>query len=194
MSSIVGGIIDRQVTTYTTTEPPRNRLLRTSLLVARDHFPLGAGFGRFGSAAAVAPYPYSPVYDDYGFWNVPGLSRDKPDFLRDTSWPAVIGETGFAGWLFYAGGPLALIITMLRRARNFDQDERTQFVALAALVTLVALLFDSAGRPALFDAFTVLSVGLFVGPALAMGSLPRAVPNRDQQDTGDRARVPQVVL
>jgi hypothetical protein len=48
--------------------------------------------------------------------------------------------------------------------------------SLAGLATMVAFLFDSAGRPAIFDAFTCLSVGLVIAPALALGRMPGARP------------------
>ena len=34
---------------------------------------------------------------DYGVSGVWGLSREFPRFISDTSWPAVLGETGWAG-------------------------------------------------------------------------------------------------
>jgi hypothetical protein len=105
-----------------------------------------------------------------------GLDIAKPDFLHDTSWATVIGESGALGWLAYAGGLVLLIAVLAMQARNDEQPLAAQMASLAGVATLVAFLFDSAGRPALFDAFTCLSVGLVIAPALALGRMPRSRP------------------
>ena len=76
-----------------------------------------------------------------------------------------------------------LLLVLALQARNDDQSRVAQMVSLAGVATLVAFLFDSAGRPALFDAFTCFSVGLVIAPALALGHLPR----------GSRPELPGVV-
>ena len=82
----------------------RTVLTIDSFKVAADHFPLGAGFGRFGSA--VAATNYSPEYEARGYPYVWGLGRTAEDgrFLTDTEWPALIGEAGFFGALAFALG------------------------------------------------------------------------------------------
>jgi hypothetical protein len=177
---IVGGIgygvASRQVSTYASTETPRTRLTATAVTIAEADFPLGVGFGHYGSAPSSFPYPYSPVYNKYGFWMINGLDKLNPAFLHDTSWATVIGETGALGWLAYAGGLVLLIGVLALQARNDKQSRVAQMASLAGLATMVAFLFDSAGRPALFDAFTCLSVGLVIAPALALGRMPGARP------------------
>jgi hypothetical protein len=178
----VGGVgyavASRQVTQYTTTETPRNRMTQVSIEIAQREFPLGVGFGRYGSAASSYPYRYSPVYNQYGFWMINGLDAANPAYLHDTSWATVIGETGALGWFAYAAGLVVLFFAMALQARNDRQPWYAQMISLAATATIVAFLVDSAGRPALFDAFTCMSVALVVGPALALGrrSSARAEP------------------
>ena len=75
----------------------RSALYRTSLLIGRDYFPLGAGFGRFGST--VTKTEYSPVYYDYGLDAIRGLRPDDPAAASDTFWPRILGETGVFGLL-----------------------------------------------------------------------------------------------
>ena len=75
----------------------------------RPFYPAAVSTCRHLHAASSPPYPYSPVYDKYGLNLVPGLSKDKPDFIHDTSWPTVIGETGVMGWGFMAGGLFLLL-------------------------------------------------------------------------------------
>jgi hypothetical protein len=86
------------------TREARTVLTVDSFKVAADHFPGGAGFGRFASATAANNY--SPEYEARGYPYVWGLGRTEEDgrFLTDTEWPAIIGETGFFGALAYALG------------------------------------------------------------------------------------------
>jgi hypothetical protein len=90
-------------------EPEARTVLTVdSVGVAAEHFPTGAGFGRFGSA--IAAETYSPEYVERGYPDVWGLGRTAEDgrFLTDTEWPALIGETGFLGTAAFALGLLAI--------------------------------------------------------------------------------------
>jgi hypothetical protein len=86
----------------------RTVLTLDSIGVAADHFPAGAGFGRFGSA--IAAETYSPEYVARGYPDIWGLGRTEEDgrFLTDTEWPAIIGETGFLGTAAFAFGLFAI--------------------------------------------------------------------------------------
>jgi hypothetical protein len=169
----VGGVgyavANKQVNEYTTTETPRNRMTQVALQLAKHDIPLGEGFGRYGSAPSSFPYRYSPVYNKVGFWAINGLDAANPAYLHDTSWATVIGETGALGWLGYAGGLVLLLVSLILQSRNEEQAWYAQMLSIAGAATVVALLVDSAGRPALFDAFTCMSVALIVGPALVLG-------------------------
>lgn len=78
----------------------RYQLLIKSLEIAKDHFPLGAGFGTFGSY--YSGRVYSPLYFIYGLTMVHGLTVRDTSFMSDSFWPMVIGQTGFIGTLAFA--------------------------------------------------------------------------------------------
>ena len=159
-----GSVITRQIQTYTSSESSaRAELYSTSTRIASDDFPLGAGFGRFGTYAS--RLYYSPVYRQYGLSRVWGLSREFPNFIDDTSWPGIIGESGYAGLAFYVFGLLCLIAALLRRLRARAGPPR--WLALAALCALAAFLVDSAGDPTLFDWLATTCIALLAGPVLA---------------------------
>ena len=80
-------------------EEARNALYITSVSLMKEHFPWGAGLGRFGSW--MSQVHYSPLYKKYGLSGVYGLTKKSPKYMTDTFWPAVLGETGFLGVLFY---------------------------------------------------------------------------------------------
>lgn len=157
-------VISKQIQTYTSSESSaRAKLYSTGARIASDDLPLGAGFGRFGSYAS--RLYYSPVYQQFGLSRVWGLSREFPNFIDDTSWPAIIGESGYGGLAFYVFGLLCLIAALLRGLRARAPAPR--WLTLAALCALAAFLVDSAGDPTLFDWLASTCIALLAGPALA---------------------------
>lgn len=160
----MGGVIDRQLNTYGSSQTSvRAQLYDTGVRIADDHAPFGVGFGRFASAPSRDPY--STVYDLYGLSRVWGLSRDFPRFIADTSWPSVMGETGYGGLAVFAAGLLALAlagIAGLRGARGPDA-----LAPLALLCALAVVLVDSTGNPNLFSWNAITVIALLSGATLA---------------------------
>ncbi|WP_260443149.1 hypothetical protein [Listeria fleischmannii] len=62
----------------------RGLLLRTSIKIAQDNFPFGAGLGMFGSNAARVHY--SPYFSKYNLDGVWGLTKENPHFATDSYW------------------------------------------------------------------------------------------------------------
>jgi hypothetical protein len=126
------------------TPEARTVLTLDSFAVAADHFPAGAGFGRFGSAVAAANY--SPEYLARGYPRIWGLGRTAEDgrFLTDTEWPAIIGETGFLGAVMFAMGLVAIFRAGRRLARE-GADPLARWAGLTEVGWLVALLVESVG-------------------------------------------------
>ncbi|MCR5837304.1 MAG: hypothetical protein K6G88_12440 [Lachnospiraceae bacterium] len=73
----------------------RANLLRYGIRTMKDYFPIGAGFGTYGTD--VAAKFYSPLYVKYGFNRIYGLAREYSVFARDSYWPAIMGQFGFLG-------------------------------------------------------------------------------------------------
>jgi hypothetical protein len=158
------GVIEKQATTYSSSESsPRSRLYRTGEEIAATNFPLGVGFGRYAS------YPsrtsYSPVYYEYRLNDVYGLSPEYPAFIDDTSWPSVIGETGYGGFACYLAGLVALAWAVVRRLRRYGH--RYGWLPLSALCSIAAVLVDSLGNPTLFSWLAAATLALILGPALS---------------------------
>jgi hypothetical protein len=163
--ALEANVIAGQVSLYTSTDQTaRAQLYLTSKRIASDYFPLGVGFGRFASYPS--RYTYSPVYDQYGLSSVYGLSRDFPEFIDDTTWPAVIGETGALGFAIYAGGLAVLALAIVRRLRR--AAAATRWVPLAALCALGVLIVDSLGDPTFFDWVPTAGFGLILGLTFAV--------------------------
>jgi hypothetical protein len=163
--SIEGNVVTQQLSTYTTRISPRAVLYKTGERIAAGNFPLGVGFGRFGS------YPsriyYSPVYDKYEISGTYGLSRAYPDFIDDTTWPSVAGEAGYGGLMIYVIGVILLLLVIVRSLRTAPAEAK--WISLAALCMMSVILVTSTAQGVLFDWLPITSLVLVLGPALVGG-------------------------
>jgi len=127
-------------------------LYRGSVEVATEHFPLGAGLGRYGSW--MSRVEYSPLYDRLGFDRIWGLSREYPNFITDTFWPQILGEIGLFGLVAYLVFVAAVGFDLLRAARRFRAEPLLYVFTVGALMvfanglveTLASSMFHSPPR------------------------------------------------
>lgn len=142
------GLYESKVTSYVGLRDPmvnaRNALYITSVDIAKDYFPFGAGFGRYGGWIS-AKY-YSPLYDDYDLSKVYGMSEEKTSFVCDTFWPMVLGETGFIGLALYAGILLSFVKTLYRQVKN-ENNRYVKAFQLGTLMVLIESLVESIASP-----------------------------------------------
>lgn len=125
----------------------RYNLLFWGYETAVNCFPIGAGFSTYGTDAA-AKY-YSPLYEQYGFENVWGLSSDNPEFAHDNYWPAIMGEFGFVGIVF------TILLVYLLMKDFFRLAGETNYMKALAYFASFVLLFQSTGSPVFFHYITV---------------------------------------
>ncbi len=180
--SVEGNVIAKQIATYASSETTaRARLYTTGERIAQENFPLGVGFGRFAS------YPsrlfYSPVYYQYDLASIYGLERPRTstptaNFIDDTSWPTVMGETGYGGFLIYLAGIVLLILALVGRLRAAAPV--LKWVPLAALCVVAVILSDSLGAAALFDWLPTTTFAIILGPAMLV---TQAVAGRLHKET-----------
>ena len=91
-------------------------LLRYGIRTAVDYFPIGAGFGTYGTYAAKAYR--SQLYSKYNFSSFYGLSEDFGGFLTDDYWPAIIAEFGFFGAILMLGLIVSIFGTVLHKTKS----------------------------------------------------------------------------
>lgn len=129
----------------------RELLYGGAIQVAAEHFPLGAGLGRYGSW--MSRIEYSPIYRELGFDEVWGLSPTYPLFITDTFWPQILGEIGVLGVAAY----LVFVVAVgwdLWRSTRIVRDPLLLVFCLAALMvfghalveTLASSMFHSPPR------------------------------------------------
>lgn len=134
-----------------------------ALQLANEYFPFGAGFGRYASRTAAIEY--SPEYFRLGFNSVYGLGPGvgQGAFLTDTSWPAILGESGIFGTTCFGFG----LVLILSRAISWERRGVTnemKWIGATTVGWLVLTLFQSTGAavftsPPMF-AFFLGMVGL----------------------------------
>ncbi len=77
-------------------ESARYALMDRSFQIARDYFPLGVGFSKYGSW--FSRVNYSEYFYKYNLNNIYGIRLvDNAIYVTDTYWPQVLGETGLLG-------------------------------------------------------------------------------------------------
>lgn len=162
--------------------------------VASNHFPLGAGFGRFGSF--IAAQEYSPEYVELGYKRVWGLSEASGNdrFLTDTQWPALIAEPGYLGAACFVVG-LFLMWRQFSRITARTRDAELRWFGITAQAWMVLLLVGSIAIPVFFVApyFPLLGLVLGMGAAFAEtkeASTEEALP-RDVEASTQRSRTGQ---
>lgn len=145
-------------------EGARLILFQTSLQIARDYFPFGTGLGTFGGWAS--RLFYSPVYHQYGLDKVFGLTSELTsgqDFVMDTHWPYVLGETGILGFFFYLL-VLYYIVSSVRRLLVDLSSPLRQAFALGVLFSLIAAIVESFASPvfqtSIASYFTLFAAGV----------------------------------
>ncbi|MGY1834638.1 hypothetical protein ACI79P_05975 [Blastococcus sp. SYSU DS0510] len=139
----------------------RTLMTRDSFFVAQDYFPLGAGFGRFGSDTASEFY--SPLYLERGYQYVWGLSERTGNamFLTDTMWPAVLAESGFIGMLAFLGA----LVVVFRRLSTLSRDSEpaARFLGLTGIAWIVQYLLESTGNPVFVSPPSYIPLFLLIG-------------------------------
>ncbi|WP_040337582.1 hypothetical protein [Candidatus Blastococcus massiliensis] len=142
----VVSLVSGDITMYVDPDSARFRLVQGGATVAAEYFPLGAGFGRYGSSTAAENY--SPLYYDLGFPDRYGLTPepDSGQFLNDSQWPAIYGETGWIGAFFFAAGLACMLVSLLRRTTVAEQP-LVHWIRITGVGWLFLLLVESVASP-----------------------------------------------
>ena len=94
----------------------RGTLYKVGIQIANDFFPLGSGFGTYGSE--ISRIIYSPLYYKYNMSNIYGFSSEHHGFLTDAQWASIIGETGWIGISIYILMIILLTLVIVKTAEG----------------------------------------------------------------------------
>ncbi|MCH5342472.1 MAG: hypothetical protein J1E64_00425 [Acetatifactor sp.] len=131
---IVFMVFRRRFATYLTwgMTSARLALYMVGVLILRDKFPLGSGFGTFGSF--LSGKFYSNIYYMYGISTVDGLGPDKYNYISDAYWPWIYGQLGILGFLGY----VILIVNLIKK--QFGRLKEYDHIIAFILLWIYALL------------------------------------------------------
>lgn len=125
----------------------RYQLLITSISIAKKSFPVGTGFGTFGSY--MSAIHYSPVYQIYGISNVHGLIEGATYFTSDSFWPMILGETGIVGLI-------AIVIIIIRMLKELQKIKPIDLALYAGgLICMSYMLIISMAESAFVNPIAI---------------------------------------
>lgn len=144
----------------------RNILTRDSLWLANQHFPLGTGFGSYGSS--IAAQFYSRLYINLGYYRytAQGMSEENGAFLSDTFWPIVIAQTGWIGTVSFVMALLSMITYIIRSRKT---DVYYFWVAISIIINDLIASFASSA----FFSPSSMAPFLFLGLITSIHEFPK---------------------
>ena len=131
----------------------RYNLLHTSFRIAKEYFPIGTGFGTFGTEASRAYY--SSVYSKYGLTYIWGLNSSYTKYITDQFWFGIIGQFGYLGTILMA----VLIYRTYRALWNIAKREKQS--QLACLTLFMTSIFASVTAGTFIQASILPSILIF---------------------------------
>jgi hypothetical protein len=135
---------------FTTKWSARSVMLTDAISIAKQYFPLGAGYATFGSNMSVREY--SPLYYQLGYYKIQGMSEDTASYLNDGFWQIVFGQFGFIGAILFA----IIIIYFFRNAFRF-KPEAAGYVPYVTIISAnIYMLISSVAETAYFAPFGLL--------------------------------------
>lgn len=133
----------------------RKELLNTSVIIAKDNFPIGTGFGTFGSY--YSGENYSPVYYKYSLNKVYGLSPQYHYYISDSFYPMILGQFGFFGLILYCG----CIILIFKKIQLID-IKKNKYEYISKICALSYLIISSSSESS-FTGPMAISLALILG-------------------------------
>ena len=129
-------------------------LFKYGLITLKDFFPIGAGFGTYGSD--IAKTNYSKLYHKYGFNRIYGMSENTAYYLNDNYWPMIMGQFGLLGLI------VTVTVLFLFMKRVLKDLNTNKYFYLAGLFALGWLMLSSVASKS-YSEFSTICVFLFVG-------------------------------
>lgn len=127
---------------------PRMILLKDSFKLMKEHFPLGTGFGSFGSSIA-ADY-YSPIYTQLGYEEYRGMNSKDTMFLSDGFWSTIIGQFGIFGLISF----VTVVALFVKKA--IDTLKIRRLAGFSMLLVMIYELIMSMAESSFFNPTAML--------------------------------------
>lgn len=103
---------------------PRGMMLRNGVVLANQHFPLGAGLGSYGSDIAFKFY--SPIYYQLGYDKIWVLAPITGTVATDNFWPMMFGQYGWIASILF----LILLVMQLYILNLYITNDQLKVTAI----------------------------------------------------------------
>ena len=123
----------------TSVDTIRSSMTTDGINLANKYFPLGTGFGTYGSTSAFQFK--SKLYFQLGYFH----GEETTAAMGDVFWPAVIAESGWIGTIFFS----AIIIEFLLYSMKIAQKDAKAFVSIISV--FIYELVTSTSETAFFS-------------------------------------------
>lgn len=133
---------------------PRALLYIYAFITANDYFPLGSGFGTYGSSMAASHY--SPLYIKYGFSSRWGMSTEYHPFLMDSYYPQIIAQFGYIGIFLFVMMWKKLVWEHISDLNNSAQKYSSIFLSMSWLIAGIGFGTGSAWGCLVFFALGIM--------------------------------------
>lgn len=131
----------------------RYLLLHTSIDISKNYFPVGSGFGTFGTEAS-REY-YCNLYYKYGFDMIYGLNQETAKFITDQFWFAILAQFGVLGLIIEA----IIIYKLLQRIWKVSNNNGVSN-QIAAITYIFTYFFGSLTAPTFIQATIIPSTAV----------------------------------
>lgn len=160
-----------QIQTYLLNEnAPRYLFFYYGGVTANHYFPLGSGFATFASDQAARNY--SPLYFQYGFNTLFGMTPEDGSFLSDTFWPMAIGQFGWIGSALY-------LYIYVRILLSFNRASSMRFDAKAFLyASFASYVIHAVGSAILSSSSGVIG---FIAIALVQSGAAQKISGMEKR-------------
>lgn len=114
----------------------RGQLLVKSFSIMKDYFPVGTGFGTYGSY--MSGLNYSSLYYTYGLSKIYGLSSTFMSYLCDSFWPMIFAQFGIFGAILFINC-LKIFFNKIQNCFNNNNN----YIYLSKLLAFLYLVISS---------------------------------------------------
>ena len=104
--------------TYFGEDTPRSALLINGVKIANDYFPIGTGFGTYGSD--VTKESYTDLYYTYELNKYYGLSENFSAFITDNYWPMIVAQFGWVGFIIVISIIVLIFLDVKKNINNIN--------------------------------------------------------------------------
>ena len=153
----------------------RQSLMDNSFKILQEYFPLGVGFGQYGSW--YARVYYSDYYYKYNMNRIYGLKPNNSNFATDTFWPSIFGETGVIGTIVYIALIGYTMYLLFKRTKIFEKP-----IVIWAMLALLQTFCESFGEQSFYSPPQGIFVSILIGIALSYLEKPKKEKENNEKE------------